>query len=186
MDIDPEIAASLGFPKLRYVFVEHERRWLCASLPRELVTETERITDLYVTGSSMRLREARSLSGQSSMLRLTRKVDVNARMRLISSIYLHESEFSLLQAALTGSVLRKRRHRLKSEAQVVLAVDEFEGDLAGLMLLEAEFPSAQALRDFVAPSYADVEVTDDPRFTGGQLANHGLPTHREAPGADGA
>ena len=42
----PTLAAKLGFPKLRYVFVEHERRWLCASLPAELVTETEQILSL--------------------------------------------------------------------------------------------------------------------------------------------
>ena len=175
-NIDPNIAASLGFPKLRYVFVEHERRWLCPSLPSDLVKESERITDMYVIGSNLRLREARSLSGRPPMLRLTRKVDVDEQTRLISSVYLYESEFKLLRDALAGQDIRTVRHRLNGEDGLVLAVDEFEGELAGLMLLEAEFPSAQESRAFVAPSFAGTEVTHDRRYTGGQLAAEGLPT----------
>jgi hypothetical protein len=61
--VDPLVAAKLGFPKLRYVFVELERRWSCTTLPKDLVQETVAITDLYVSGSNLRLREERSLSG---------------------------------------------------------------------------------------------------------------------------
>lgn len=186
MDIDPLVAAKLGFPKLRYVFVERERRWLCSCLPRELVAETERITDLYVAGSNLRLREARSLAGGPPMLRLTRKVDVDARTRLISSIYLQEPEFALLQGVLIGRQLRKRRHRLRSAADVALAVDEFDGELAGLMLLEAEFSSSQALQEFQAPWYAGCEVTTDPRYAGGSLAFDGLPKDTTVQGGNGA
>jgi CYTH domain-containing protein len=174
VDIDPLVAARLGFPKLRYAFVEHERRWLCTSVPTELVAGTEQITDLYVTGSNLRLREARALGGTQPMLRLTRKVDVDARTRLISSIFLQDSEFAVLRGSLSGRYLRKRRHCIASITKVVLAIDEFEGELSGLVLLEAEFPSAQALQGFRAPWYAGGEVTSDPRFNGGYLAAHGL------------
>jgi CYTH domain-containing protein len=186
VEIDPLVAAKLGFPKLRYVFVEHERRWLCTALPSELVAETEHITDLYVTGSNLRLREARPLAGGQPMLRLTLKVDVDVRTRLISSIYLQESEFALLRGALIGRHLHKRRHRLRSAAEVVLAVDEFDGELSGLMLLEAEFPSTQALQEFQAPWYAGVEVTTDPQFTGGYLAFQGFPENTAARRVGGA
>ncbi len=175
MDVDAILAAKLGFPKLRYVFVEHERRWLCASLPAELVTETEQIKDLYVTGTNLRLREARPLGGGTSMLRLTRKVDVDPRTRLISSVYLQEPEFELLRSVLTGRNIHKLRHRLRSSAEVVLAVDEFQGELSGLFLLEAEFPSTQALKEFQAPWFAGAEVTTNPQYTGGLLSNDGLP-----------
>jgi hypothetical protein len=36
MDIDLQIAASLGFAKTKYLAIEHERRWLCDAVPREL------------------------------------------------------------------------------------------------------------------------------------------------------
>ena len=175
VDIDATLAAKLGFPKLRYVFVEYERRWLCTALPCELVTETEQINDLYVIGTNLRLREARQLAGGASMLRLTRKVDVDPRTRLISSVYLQEAEFALLRSVLTGRSIRKLRHRLRSSAGVVLAVDEFQEELSGLLLLEAEFPSTQALEEFQAPWFAGAEVTSDPQYTGGLLSSSGLP-----------
>jgi CYTH domain-containing protein len=176
--VDPLVAAKLGFPKLRYVFVELERRWSCTTLPKDLVQETVAITDLYVSGSNLRLREERSLSGGPPLLRLSRKVDVDASTRLISSIYLQESEFALLKGALQGNTLRKLRHRLAGPDEVTLAVDEFEGPLAGLMLLEAEFRSPDARERFRPPWFAGEEVTSNTHFTGGLLATQGRPDDR--------
>src|SRR5437762_3072069 len=76
MRIDEQIATALGFPKPQYMSVERERRWLCREVPRERIVQTEAITDLYVTGTRLRLREARPIDGKASMLRLTRKADV--------------------------------------------------------------------------------------------------------------
>ena len=111
MDIDQHTAAALGWPKLKYAWVERERRWLCRELPRDLVQDSERITDLYVTGTRLRLREAVPLNGGPPMRRLGRKADVNASVRLLTSMYLAPEEFELL-SALPGKVLRKTRHRL--------------------------------------------------------------------------
>lgn len=90
MDIDQHIAAALGFPKPQYVSVELERRWLCREVQRDRVLETEAITDLYVDGARLRLREARPVDGGTPMLRLSRKADVDVHTRLITSIYLPE------------------------------------------------------------------------------------------------
>ena len=56
-----------------------------------------------------------------------------------------------------------------------MSLDEFRGELAGLLLVEAEFESDEALQRFSAPPFATREVTNDPAFTGGALAKHGLP-----------
>lgn len=175
MDIAPELAASLGFPTPAYTAVERERRWLCRAVPRDLELRTERITDLYVTGARLRLREARPLSGAAPMLRLSRKADVDARTRLVTSIYLQEAEFEILAGSLQGRRVHKLRHRLPREEGAVLLVDEFLGDLAGLVLAEAEFKSAERMAAYVAPAFALREITDDPRFTGATLAESGLP-----------
>jgi hypothetical protein len=130
MAIDREVAAALGFPKPRYTLVERERRWLCREVPREHIARTEAITDLYVRGSRLRLREARPIDGAAPMLRLSRKADVDAHTRLISSIYLPEEEFALLAASLPGVRIKKLRHRLHSPLPgVLLAVDEFQAEL---------------------------------------------------------
>jgi len=70
MEIDRKIATALGFPKAHYMQVERERRWLCRSVPRERVERSESITDLYVTGTRLRLREARALALDLHIMRL--------------------------------------------------------------------------------------------------------------------
>ena len=176
MEIDQTVAAALGFPKPHYASVERERRWLCREVPRDHVARTEAITDLYVRGSRLRLREARPIDGAAPMLRLSRKADVDVHTRLISSIYLPEEEFALLAAALPGVRIRKLRHRLHSPLPgVLLAVDEFQAELDGLVLAEAEFETNDLLASFPIPAFALREVTDDPRFTGAILAKNGLP-----------
>lgn len=174
MDIDPAIAAALGFPKVKYAWVERERRWLCREVPLERVVEAEAITDLYVTGTRLRLREAIPLDGRPAGRRLTRKADVDAQTRLLTSIYLSPEEFALL-ADLPGERLRKVRHRLAPENGIIVSVDRFEGPLAGLILAEAEFETADALAAFPHPDFAVREVTDDPRYSGGVLIRDGLP-----------
>jgi CYTH domain-containing protein len=108
------------------------------------------------------------------MRRLTRKADVSAETRLLTSIYLAPEEFALL-ARLPGERLRKTRHRLAPVDGVTLSVDRFEGPLEGLILAEAEFETAAALVAFPMPDFAVREVTDDPRYAGGALIRDGLP-----------
>jgi CYTH domain-containing protein len=177
MEVDKKLAAALGFPKTHYMIIERERRWLCSQVPHELIAETEAITDLYVTGSRLRLREARPVNGSEPKLRLTRKADADTHTRLITSIYLPEGEFAILARSLSGARIKKLRHRLLSPIPgVLMAVDEFQGSLSGLILAEAEFETDTLLADFPLPRFATCEVTDDPRFTGSYLAKNGLPS----------
>lgn len=175
MEIDRDVATALGFHGPAYTAVERERRWLCRQVPHELVVRTETIVDLYVTGTRLRLREARPLNGDPPRLRLTRKGDVDARTHLVTSIYLTEEEFALLARVLPGDSLYKRRHRLKPMPGIVMSVDEFQGALAGLTMVEAEFETDELMASFAAPDFALREVTDDPRYAGVSLARGGLP-----------
>ncbi|GLQ88257.1 CYTH domain-containing protein [Dyella flagellata] len=175
MNVDSHLAASLGFHTSKYLAVERERRWLCRAMPDGLELQTERITDLYVTGASLRLREARPVSGGSAILRLTRKADVDSCTRLLTTIYLSEEEFRILSSTLPSKRVHKLRHRLPPKSGVVTAIDEFQGELSGLVMAEAEFESAEQLSTFQAPPFAVLEVTGDLRFTGGALASQGLP-----------
>src|SRR5260370_26097827 len=166
MDIDPQTAKALGFPKPAYTVVERERRWLCRDVPREKVIRSESITDLYVAGSRLRLREARPLDGGPAMLRFSRKADVDALTRLITSIYLPEEEFAVLAASLPGLRIKKLRYRLRSPPGLVLSLDQFQGELDGLVMLEAEFNTLDLIASFAAPHFAVREAPDDPRHTG--------------------
>jgi CYTH domain-containing protein len=174
VDVDQKTAALLGWPKLKYAWVERERRWLCPAVPFERVVRSEAITDLYVIGTRLRLREAVPLNGDAPMRRLSRKADVNASVRLLTSIYLAPEEFALL-SALPGKTLKKTRHHIGQVSGVEMSVDEFAGDLEGLILAEAEFDDMASLAAFPQPDFALREVTDDPRYSGSELAANGLP-----------
>lgn len=174
MDIDQATAASLGWPKLKYAWIERERRWLCRTFPNRRVLRSERLTDLYITGTQLRLREATPLDGGPPMRRLGRKADVEPSVRLLTSIYLSDTEFVLL-SSLPGKVLTKIRHHVGEVNGVEVSVDEFSGELAGLILAEAEFKDMPSMSSYPMPEFAFVEVTDDPRYTGGELAVKGLP-----------
>lgn len=174
MEIDQVTAAALGWPKSKYAWVEHERRWLCRSVPVDRVVSAEVYDDLYVTGTQLRLREAKPIGGGPVMLRLGRKADVSPSVRLLTSIYLSPEEFRLL-SALPGERLRKTRHSLGKINGADVFVDVFEGALAGLIMAEAEFESMADMDGYAMPDFAYEEVTEDVRYTGGRLVRDGLP-----------
>jgi CYTH domain-containing protein len=50
-----------------------------------------------------------------------------------------------------------------------LSVDEFAGPLAGLIMAEAEFDDMVSVSGYAIPDFAFHEVTEDIRYTGGEL-----------------
>lgn len=172
--IDQAKAAALGWPKTKYAWVEHERRWLCRSVPFDRVVSVEALTDLYVSGTQLRLREAVPADGGAPLRRLTRKADVTSSVRLLTSIYLSAEEFLVL-SALPGRPLRKTRYALGRVDGADLFVDVFAGPLTGLIMAEAEFETVEAMQAYPMPDFAWREVTDDSRYTGGRLAHDGFP-----------
>jgi CYTH domain-containing protein len=170
-------SVALGFLKPeKYAAVERERRWLCASLPDLPVLRAEVIEDLYVEGSRLRLRRATPIEGGAPILRLSKKADLAPERRLITTLYLTEAEYALFEE-LPGRVLRKTRHYYAAEGGT-LSVDRFEGGLSGLFLAEAEFADDAAMAAFPDPAFALREVTDDPRYTGGELVRAGVPDEK--------
>jgi CYTH domain-containing protein len=148
----------------KYARVERERRFLLDRFPRGDVVRIRHITDRYIDSSRLRLRE--QIDDGGAIFKLTQKVPARAagaQQGLITTICLSEGEFRL-RAQLPGKVLSKVRYSVPP-----FGVDVFEGALQGLRLAEAEFNSAADADALVVPDYALHEVTDDERFTGGQL-----------------
>ena len=130
------------------------------------------ITDRYIDGTLLRLREQTDEGGEA-VFKLTQKVPAagnGAQQGLITTIYLTEVEFRLL-SQLPGTMLSKVRYSVPP-----LGIDVFEGTLAGLLLAEAEFNSAAEADAFVLPAFIFHEVTGDLRFTGGHLVGATRPS----------
>ncbi|HEY8081035.1 MAG TPA: hypothetical protein VIE15_03015 [Acidimicrobiales bacterium] len=141
----------------KYAHQEDEQRFLVAELP-ETTTSPRLIEDRYLVGTRLRLRRVSGIGAPIAKLGHKVKVsDAGPSAVWHTSMYLDDAEFAALEA-LPAMTVSKRRWVLPDGG----SADEFLGDLEGLILIEGDRPMA-------APRDA-VEVTDDVRFTGGELA----------------
>jgi CYTH domain-containing protein len=124
-----------------------------------------RIADRYIDGGNLRLRQ-QSDDENETVFKLTQKLPTDAtgaRQGLITTMYLTEDEFQLL-ANLPAKMLTKTRYSVPP-----FGIDVFEDTLTRLVMAEAEFNSAEEASALSLPSFIVREVTEDPRFTGGEL-----------------
>jgi CYTH domain-containing protein len=152
---------------LKYARAELERRFLLGRAPDGPCVRRAAITDLYITGTRVRLRRAIETTASGSMIsrKFTQKIPApGGGPGLITTIYLDEAEHSVL-AGLPGSGLTKTRYSVPP-----FGVDVFSGNLAGLLMAEIEFENAEDEKHFQVPPNVIAEVTADPRLSGGRLA----------------
>ncbi len=151
---------------LRYARVERERRWLLATLP-ELSGAPMAITDQYLVGTRLRLREV--VEAETVVRKLGHKVrlDADAEEVACTNFYLDDAEWAFL-SGLPAQVLHKQRWRVVRDGRRV-AVDVFDGRLAGLFLAEIDRGSGPDL-GLPAGFDAVAEVTFEEAFTGAALA----------------
>jgi CYTH domain-containing protein len=147
-----------GLP-LKYAHVESERRFLVRAVP-EGVTRVSEITDRYIEGTRLRLREV--TTDGAITRKLGQKVRLGAGPARIAhtSIYLNDTEWSVL-CQLPAQVRRKRRRHVERDG-IVIAVDQFEDGS-----LVAEIDGGDE-RPADPPAWLETirEVTDDETFTG--------------------
>ena len=153
-------------PQNKYARIERERRFLLDRFPQNAnVLRTRRITDRYIDGTTLRLREQSDDSGLA-VFKLTQKlpaVGSGAAQELVTTLYLAREEFDIL-SQLSASRLDKVRYSVPP-----FGIDVFEGTLQGLILAEAEFDSDASAAALAIPSFIFREVSSDRRFTGGNL-----------------
>lgn len=153
----------------KYARVECERRFLLSQVPPEAHSGVE-ITDRYVEGTRLRLRQVRPRTGEV-VWKLGQKVQRDAgdpRVVEHTTMYLAEDEQARL-GGLRAHELAKTRFRLARDG-IGWAVDVFHGPLEGLVLAEASFADEDAMATFVAPDWVGEEVSGDVRYSGGALA----------------
>lgn len=155
----------------KYARVEIERRFLLAGVPDGEVVAAHDIDDLYIEGTSLRLRRMARHGGETR-LKLTQKLPCSTVERTLTTIYLTEAEHAVFDR-LPGARLRKTRLSIPP-----YCVDVFASPLDGLVLAEVEFPSVEGARAFVPADYCVAEVTTDIRYTGGSLARGAAPPAR--------
>ena len=149
---------------LKYAVVERERRFLVAGVP-EGVLGTKEISDRYVIGTRLRLREVRELDG-TLVRKLGHKVRISEGPADVActNFYPSDQEWALLEA-LTARTLRKKRHVVQRDGWTV-SVDQHEDGTLVAEIDDRDQPST------LVPSWLEVleDVSDDEKWTGASLA----------------
>jgi CYTH domain-containing protein len=144
---------------LKYAVVERERRFLVRAIPDGVVA-TRQITDRYVTGTRLRLREVRE--GETVVRKLGHKVRLTEGPGEVActNLYLDGAEWAVLQD-LPGTTISKTRRLVEREGWRV-AVDEHEDGTLVAEIDDGESPGTDV------PPWLEVirEVTDDETYTG--------------------
>ncbi len=76
--------------------------------------------------------------------------------------------------------LEKTRHRVDLGDGLVAEVDVYRGALAGLAVVEVEFPSGEAADAFAPPDWFGPDVTAEPGWSNAELATRGLPPSKNS------
>ena len=84
---------------------------------------------------------------------------------------LQREEYDHLFGKTEGRILQKVRYRIPLDEGYTAELDRFEGELAGLLLVEVEFPSIEAMNAFIPPTWFGKDVSDSPQYHNSVLSS---------------
>jgi adenylate cyclase len=144
---------------------EIERKFLVDELPAEVQEQSAtRIRQGYLSSEPVEVRVRSRDDGEHE---LTVK-SIGALERTEVTVPLTPRQFEELWALAQASV-EKSRSLIGIDGWTA-EVDVYAGKLAGLVVVEVEFPSAAKATGFTPPSWFGAEVTDDLRYRNSALA----------------
>ena len=149
--------------------VERERKFLVAAMP-DLPDEGTHIRQGYLALDGTVSVRVRDRAGKAPTLTV-KGGSGPARTELEWEV--EPEQFDAAWPLTEDPRIEKTRYALPIEGGEA-ELDIFDGDLVGLVLVEVEFDSDEAMADFDPPGWFGVEVTDDRRYTNAALAVDGL------------
>jgi CYTH domain-containing protein len=149
---------------------EIERKFVVDQLPADLrARRGERIRQGYL---AVEPAEIRVRSWDDRTYELTVK-STGGLSRAEVNLELTRNQFEELWPLAQGT-LEKSRSRYDVSGGTA-ELDVYDGALAGLVVVEVEFPSEADASAFAPPAWFGTEVTDDPRYRNAALAAAGSP-----------
>ena len=151
----------------KYAHTERERKFLL-QYPANIVNGLpyKQIADYYIKNTSLRFR--RVTDGESVVYKLTKKSQSIGGKAQITTIYLTEAEYSLLN--IFDAVLVEKIRYIKVYGDFVIGIDKYSKGNDELWLAEVEFNSDEEMSNFTLPFEYLAEVTDDINYNGFALA----------------
>jgi CYTH domain-containing protein len=152
---------------------EIERKFLVTTLPENLNGyDHEQIRQGYLVigkdGSEARVRDRES----AYTMTVKSKGDLS---RGEWETAITPEQFETLWPATLGKRVEKVRFTIPSDNGLVIELDIYEGELAGLVSAEVEFNSVENATTFDVPEWLGIEVTEVKAMKNQQLAENGFP-----------
>ena len=154
--------------------MEVERKYLLSARPDGLdAHESGRLEQGYLAldpaGAEVRVRR------KGAKHTLTVKTGAGLA-RGEEEVTLDAADFARLWPLTEGRRVLKTRYLVPLDGGLTAEVDVYEGEHAGLLTAEVEFPSEAASDGFTPPDWLGREVTGDKRYANQTLALRGAPT----------
>lgn len=146
--------------------MEIERKFLVNSLPEHLEDyECHIIEQGYLcTAPVVRIRK------QDDEYILTYK-SKGMMVREEYNLPLDEEAYVHLKAKADGNLISKKRYVIPIEHGLRIELDLFNAPFEGMILAEVEFPSEEAARSYVPPSWLGEDVTYNPKYHNSYLSS---------------
>lgn len=77
---------------------------------------------------------------------------------------LNEESYYHLKKKIDGNLISKVRYRIPLTDELTIELDIFDEPFASLYLAEVEFPTIEAAKSFVPPTWFGEDVTHDPAY----------------------
>ena len=152
--------------------MEIEKKFLVKEIPAELESYPHsRLTQSYISREPViRLRKIEKEDETSYMLTVKSS---GLAVRQEFELPLHETEYERLFQKVEGRVLQKVRYWIPLEDGYTAELDWFEGQLAGLLLVEVEFPSVEAMNVFEPPFWFGEDISASVKYHNSVLSDGG-------------
>ncbi len=152
--------------------MEIERKFLVKDMPEKLDAYSHsRLTQSYISRTPViRLRKIEKEDETSYVLTIK---SGGLAVRQEFELPLQKDEYERLFQKVEGRVLQKVRYLIPLADGYTAELDRFEGDLAGLLLVEVEFPTVEAMKAFKAPDWFGEDVSESPKYHNSVLSNGG-------------
>jgi len=159
--------------------MEIERRFLVSELPDYKNCSHEEITQGYLVNENQTEVRVRAVRRKLKGDQYFQTTKIGSGMeRAESEIPIAKTQFDVSWPLTEGKRLSKTRYRLAHGDQWI-ELNFFHGNLDGHTLVEVEFSSRYDALRFIPPKWFGREVTDDPAYSGKNLAVFGWPERKE-------
>lgn len=145
--------------------MEIERKFLVKSMPEDLEKYPMRLLEQGYLNTNPVVRVRRDGEG----CELTYK-GKGLLAREEYNLPLDEASYQHLLEKCDGLILTKRRYEIPLTEALTAELDVFEGDYAGLMLVEVEFSSEKDAEAFQQPAWFGEDVTLSGKYANSRLS----------------